>query len=179
MLNSIPGLYPLDANNVPPLPNCNSKSVSRDHQIYPGVHISPQQRTTLRSPDHTPTVGCSHWGENRGFLGEQEKSEEPSCQAPKYCRKEQTTGHFQLHDSLNSSFLKMFLLSFNVMVKCVCADEFLLNLAVRQQKLVLFEQPLLQSKLAHTNMTPREESQDLRKCSWDLKWDVRWPQCCV
>ena len=25
MLNSIPGLYPLDANNVPPLPNCDNK----------------------------------------------------------------------------------------------------------------------------------------------------------
>lgn len=73
----------------------------------------------------------------------------------------------------------MFLLSFNVTVTCVCAAESLLNLAVRQQTLVLFEQSLLQSKLAHTNMTPREESQDLRKCSWDLKWDVRWPQCCV
>lgn len=65
------------------------------------------------------------------------------------------------------------------MVKCLCAAELLLNLAVRQQKLLLFEQPLLQAKLARTNMIPREECQGLRKYSWDLKWDVRWPQCCV
>ena len=73
----------------------------------------------------------------------------------------------------------MFLLSFNVMVKCLCAAELFLHLAVKQQKLLLLEQPLLQAKLAHTNMIPREESQGLRKYSWDLKWDVRWPQCCV
>ena len=65
------------------------------------------------------------------------------------------------------------------MVKCLCAAELFLHLAVKQQKLLLLEQPLLQAKLAHTNTIPREESQGLRKYSWDLKWDVRWPQCCV